>query len=165
MSLKTKIKNFFQKLSELSKKEGYVPAYRVTEILQDSEGDYVVQVQIINKSLGFKAKPEEILAKDSLVDQFSPRDIRTLTYLGYLGVNSPKYKILAKRLSEHNDKLIFAMKKKGEDKIIVKTADEIMQEKEIIENLHPKDANIVGYTFATENVISEKTKKSNMEKD
>lgn len=160
--MKGKIKYFLKALADLNKKENYVPAYRVCEILQDEEGDYIVQIQIINKSLAFKAKPEDILAKDSLVDQFSPRDIRTLTYLGYLGINSPKYKILAKRLSENNDKVIFAMKKKGDSQIITKTADEIVKEKEILENLPAQDAHVVGYTFASENLLDEKKQKNNL---
>ena len=80
----------------------YKPTYRIAEVTESEEKDYIVIIQIINKSVTFRMKPEEILAKDSLVDQFSPRDIRTLTYLGYLGVNSPKFEILAKRLSENN---------------------------------------------------------------
>jgi len=50
---------------------------------ESDDKEYIVTIQIINKSVTFRMKPEEILAKDALVDQFSPRDIRTLTYLGY----------------------------------------------------------------------------------
>jgi hypothetical protein len=159
MAFKAKVKQAFTKLRELNKKDSYTPSYRVAEIFQDEEGDYFVQVQIISKSLAFKARPEELLAKDNIVDQFSPRDVRTLTYLGYLGINSPKFKILAQRLSETNDKLIFAIKKKGHDKLIIKTADEIVKQKEILENLKPEDAHLIGYTFATENVLEEKKQK------
>jgi hypothetical protein len=163
MAFKDKLKNTFKKLSELNKKDSYTPSYRVAEIFQDEEGDYMVQVQIISKSLAFKARPEELLAKDNIVNQFSPCDVRTLTYLGYLGINSPKFKILAQRLSENNDKLIFAIKKKGHDKLIVKTADEIVKEKDILENLKPEDAHLVGYTFATENVLEERKQKKTLE--
>lgn len=162
MAVKEKMKKMFKQMRELNKKESYTPLYRVTEIFQDEEGDYMVQVQIISKSLAFKARPEELLAKDNIVDQFSPRDVRTLTYLGYLGINSPKFKILAQRLSESNDKLIFAIKKKGHAKLIIKTADEIVTEKEILENLKPEDAHLVGYTFATEHVLDEKFEKQKL---
>lgn len=164
MAVKEKVNQVFKKLRELNKKDCYTPSYRVAEIFQDDEGNYMVQVQIISKSLSFKAKPEELLAKDNIVDQFSPRDVRTLTYLGYLGINSPKFKILAQRLSENNDKLIFAIKRKGHDKLIVKTAEEIVKEKEILENLRPEDAHLVGYTFATENVLNEKEQKNLLNK-
>ena len=108
MSFTQKLKKFWHEIKALNKHDTYTPSYRMTEIFQDEEGDYMVQVQIISKSLAFKARPEELLAKDDIVEQFSPRDVRTLTYLGYLGINSPKFTILAKRLSEDNDKLIFA---------------------------------------------------------
>ena len=156
MNFIQRLKKLWQEIQTLNKRDSYIPSYRVTEIFQDDEGDYMVQVQIISKSLAFKARPEELLAKDDIVDQFSPRDVRTLTYLGYLGINSPKFKILAKRLSENNDKLIFALKKKGDKKLIIKTADEIVKEKEILDNLKAEDAHLVGYTFATENVLKEK---------
>jgi hypothetical protein len=138
----------------------FTPLYRVIEIIENEDGEYITTIQIIKKNAVFNAKPEEILAKDNLVDLFSPRDIRTLTYLGYLGMNSPKYKILAKRLSENDDKFIFALKKKRSKKIITKTVDEITKEKEILDNLNSKDAHMVGYIAASESIHLEKTLKS-----
>lgn len=154
------IRSFFKKNEE----EYYVPSYRIVEITQTDNDDYLIEVQIINKNTTFRIKPEEILSNDKLVDQFSPRDIRTLTYLGYLGINSPKYKILAKKLSKANDSLIFALKKKGVKKIIVKTASEIMNEKEIIDNLTSKEANLIGYTVGYESTIKEKKQKEDLHK-
>src|SRR5262245_15657190 len=98
-----RIQDFFKSISHMlslaSQKQTYTPAFRLIEIQKNESDEYIVMVQVINKNLTFHSKPEEILAKDDLVDQFSPRDIRTLTYLGYLEINSPKYTILAKRLS------------------------------------------------------------------
>ena len=130
----------------------YTPAYRLLEILQDEDGEYTVSIQIINKSIVFSATPEEILAQDSLVDLFSPRDIRALTYIGYLSVNNPKYKILAQKLSQDSDKILFAIKKRGDKKVIVKTADEILREKEILDNMNAKDAHTVGYVVGNQTV-------------
>lgn len=146
-------------LSEQRANGRYTPAYRVVEICQTEEGDYEVCIQMINKSVVFTARPEEILAKDSFVDLFSPRDIRALTYIGYLSVNSPKYKILAQKLSAKNDKTLFALQKKGEKKIIIKTADEILKEKEILDNLNAKDSQVIGYTVASENILAEQQMK------
>ncbi len=107
----------------------------------------------------FDIKPEDLLANDEMVNKFSPCGVRTLTYLGYLGINSPKYKILVKRLSENDKKLIFALKKKGETSLLTKTADEIIKEKDILNNLNAHDAHIVGYTLASESAKSEKQQK------
>lgn len=153
------IKSIRTSISEAKKKTTYVPFYRVTEIVKSDE-DYIVTVQLINKNIAFSLKPEEILADDNLVDQFSPRDIRTLTYLGYLGINSPKYKILAQRLSEEHDKLVFALQKKGTSEILIKTAEEIHKEKEILNSLAPQDAHTVGYSIANESMVSESKRKA-----
>lgn len=150
-----KISKFSKLIAKLYRAESYTPAYRLAEISQTETDEYVVMVQIINKNAVFQTKPEEILANDSLVDQFSPRDVRALTYLGYLMINSPKYKILAQRLSEEHDKVLFALRKKGEKKVIIKTADQIMQESDILHNLKAQDAQTIGYTVATENILHE----------
>jgi hypothetical protein len=152
-----KLKVFLVYLKNSKAKDVYKPLYKLTEILEDQE-EYVVVIQLIGKNIVFNAKPEEILADDSLVDRFSPRDIRTLTYLGYLGINGPKYKILAKKLSQHEN-ATFLIKKKGEKKIIVRTAEQILNETSIIQHLNAEDAKTVGYTAASESVISEKKQK------
>lgn len=158
------IKNVIQRLKTIltyiknnNGKSSYEPLYRLVEIRED-EGEYMVLIQVINKNLTFGAKPEEILANDALVDQFSPRDVRSLTYLGYLGVNSPKYKILAQKLSK-NDKTIFVLKKKGEKEVVLKTADQIIQETGLILSMHPQDAKVIGYTVAAESGVEEKKQK------
>ncbi len=152
-------------LKTINTKDSYTPTYRVSEIIQNEEEQYIIKVQIIQKNIFFTAYPEEILAKDDLVDHFSPKDIRTLTYLGYLDINGPKYKILAQRLSEKDDKLFFALKKKGDRNIIIKSANEIINEKEIVAALRPHDAQVIGYTLAQESLISEKSQKINCLKE
>lgn len=157
-----KIKYFLKQLFSSQSTRTFTPVYRVAEVEKTEQDEFVVVVQMITKSITFRMKPEEILASDKLVNQFSPSDIRTLTYLGYLGINSPKYKILAKQLSENDEKLIFALKKRGNKKVIVKTAEQILNEKEILESLDAKDANLVGYTVASESALSEKRQKAEL---
>ena len=149
------VKEIFQELKEAKAKNIYTPSYRVLEILQDGEGSYTVHMQVIGKSLTFRAKPEELLSEDKVVDQFSPRDVRTLTYLGYLGINAPKYKILAQRLIDDN-KVVFAIQKRGAKEVLIKTAEQILQEKEIINSMRPDDAKTIGYRGGAENLQDEK---------
>lgn len=155
------IKKTFADLKQEKNKNTYTPIYRVVEILENEEAEYTIHIQLIGKGLTFYAKPEEILADDKLVDQFSPRDIRTLTYLGYLGINSPKYKILAKRLVD-DEKIVFAIKKKGEKEVLIKTAAEILSAQEIISKMHPNDAKAVGYIEAKEDAEKEKKLKADI---
>ncbi len=158
-----KIKKFINKIkiyvNFVSKKPSYKPRFKLAEINLNEKDEYIATIQIINKNILFNIKPETVLAKDNFVDLFSPRDIRTLTYLGYLGINSPKYKILAKRLSEDNDRIIFALKKRGDSNLHIKTTDEILNEKEILENLNSKDAHLVGYAIASESFATENKEK------
>lgn len=138
----------------------YKPTYRISEIFQNEDEQYIIKVQTIQKNIFFNAYPEEILAKDHLVDCFSPRDIRTLTYLGYLDINAPKYKILAQRLSEKDGKLFFALKKTGNKSIITKSVSEILSEEKIVNSLKPQDAKIIGFALAQESFLLEKTQKN-----
>lgn len=155
-----KIRALVSTIASAKTKYTYTPSLRLVDILKTADDEYIVTIQVINKNVISNCKPEEILANDHLVDQFSPRDIRTLTYLGYLGINAPKYKILAQRLSEENDRIIFALKKKGDKNIIINTADEILNKKEIMNSLHASDAQVIGYTVASESILSEKKEKN-----
>lgn len=160
-------KNFKKFLADAKQdkvKHSYSPTYRVIEIYQDKHEQHYVRIQVAQKNIIFNAKPEELLAKDSLVDKFSPRDVRTMTYLGYLGINAPKYKILAQRFSDENDELFFALKEKGNDKVVVKTAEEIIRESEILEKMHPSDAHTIGYSAATEQAKQEKLQMEELKK-
>lgn len=164
-SVKQFFKSLFQMLHHTSKphkEDTYRPIYRVAELEQDKEGDYVAVIQLISKNQIFKAKPEDILADDELTDLFSPRDVRTLTYLGYLGINSPKYKILAQRLSEKNNSLVFAVKEKGKKQPVIKTASEIATDENFLASLDQKDAHMVGYTAAQEQTAREEQQKQDL---
>lgn len=146
----------------VNKLEIFKPIYRVVRIEKNKHNDYEVAIQIIGKNTFFKMKPEKILADDKMTDLFSPRDIRTLTYLGYLDINSPKYRILAKRLSEGDNKMLFALIKKGDKIPTVKTASEISQEQDILSQIDQKDAHMIGYTAASEAMLDEKLEKERL---
>ena len=152
-----KVKTVANYIKNEREKDVYKPLYKLVDILE-TDGQHVAVIKLLNKNVTFNATPEEILANDNLVDQFSPRDIRALTYLGYLGINSPKYKILARKLCE-NERINFILQKKGEKKVIVKTAAEIVSESNFIANMNSEDAKTVGYTMATEAVSEEKRQK------
>lgn len=158
-----KIKGIASYINAEREKDIYKPLYKVVDILE-TDGQHLAVIKILNKKVTFNATPEEILANDNLVDQFSPRDIRALTYLGYLGINSPKYRILARKLSQ-NEKINFILQKKGEKKVIVKTAAEIVSESSLINSMNPEDAKTVGYTIATETISEEKKQKESLLKE
>ena len=160
MNILTSIKvviRFLNKLRNYSKKS-YNPRYRVINIHKDEFGKYIATIQIIGKGITYNHRPEDILAKDDFVDFLSPRDVRTLTYLGYLEINQPEYKLLAKRLADNNQE-IFVIKKRGESKVITKTIEEINDSNEIINKMTAEDANKIGYATGSLEVIEEKLQK------
>ena len=111
-------------------------------------------LQIIGKGYTFHQKPEDILADNNYVDFLSPRDVRMLTYLGYLEINQPEYKLLAKRLLEDNQE-IFVIKKKGKKATFTQTTEEIHKNSEIIKKLNAEDAHTVGYALASKESLDE----------
>lgn len=154
-----KLKSICKAVTDLVKENPIVYPYRVISIDMDEHENCIARVQIVGKGHIFKAKPEEILSDDDMTCSFSQKDIRMLTYLGYLSVNSPKYKILAQRLSEQDNKILFAILKRGEKKPTIKTADQISSDNNIIQNLTQRDAQMIGYTLATEQILSEQKSK------
>ena len=135
----------------------FTPCYRIVEIFQEDD-EYTVLMQVINKSVTFHAKPDKLLADDDFVNGLSPTDVRTLTYLGYLTINQPQYKILAQKLSAKDGDL-FVVKKRGENKPILKTATEVNREVDMVSQMSAKDAKLVGYTLAMSDVVREKMEK------
>jgi hypothetical protein len=150
-----KLLNIFKKISGYFKIdiETYTPSLRIVEIFQDEHKDYFVIIQTIGKNTTFKMQPEKILANDRLTNQFSPVDIRSLTYLGYLGINSPQYKLLAERFSADGNAL-FAVVKKGDKEPNVKTASEVLADKEILTSLDKEDISRISFFAASESNIS-----------
>ena len=162
--LLNKIKNSFQRLHCFVREETgyYRPAYRIVSIEKNEVEEYFVTIQVIGKSISYKTKPEKLLADDKLVNLFSPIDIRNLTYLGYLGINAPKYKILAKQLSEEKGQTLFAIHKKGDAGHHIVTATEISTNEEILQGLSQHDAHMVGFPTATEQAATEKLQKEEL---
>lgn len=136
-------RNLIKYFNELRKLNGYIPSLRVIEIIKDEE-NFKVKVQMINSFKVYYDVPEKILESDEYINKFSPTDVRTLTYLGYLGINSPKYKLLAQRMIETGD-VVFVIKQKGQKNMILKTAKELFKEKEFINNMSAVDASSVTY--------------------
>lgn len=113
-------------------------------------------IQVIGKSSFFKLKPEEILANDELTSSFHQHDIRLLTYLGYCGINTPQYKILAKKILI-NEGIELAIYDKNKEKISIKNIDDIpIQDQHTVENMAPHDAYQLGYAQGRKSIINEK---------
>jgi hypothetical protein len=139
-----KISSFYKTFKHISEVDTYKRRYRIIEIINEDD-IFTVHIQLINSRKTFLMKPEEILADDDFVIYFSPLDVRTLTYLGYLGINSPKYKILAQRIAEQGN-LIFVIKQKGSDNVILKTSKEVINDINFLKNMSSNDISSIAYS-------------------
>lgn len=61
--------------------------------------------------------------------------------------------------------MIFALHKKGEKKPVVKTADQISIDEEILDSLSKKDVHMVGYITATEQALLEVEEKKRLKNE
>lgn len=163
--LVTFIKKFKELRKEMKSSKSSNVVYKLADIETDKEENYVAIIQVIGKGITFKVKPEELLADDNTIDDFSQKDIRALTYLGYLNTNNPKYKVVATHHSKELNKMIFALNKKGDKKPVVVTADQISIDEKILTSLSPEDAHKVGYITATEQALLEKQEKERLKKE
>lgn len=129
--------------------------YKIKNIERNSQEHYIVVVQIVNKGISFKTKPELLLADDNMVRQFSPYDVRTLTYLGYSNNQSPKYKVIATRQSRKLKKMLFALQQKDKKEPTFKTAHQISKNEKILSHLSQKDAHMIGYVTGSEQALQD----------
>jgi hypothetical protein len=149
-----RILRYWKKISRVH--SGYVPSCRIVNLGQNETGTYYAEIQMVGKNSYLKMELEKILSDDALINCFSQTDIRTLSYFGYLGINGPKYKILAKQLLANNDQMLFVVHKKGDKDCKIITANEISNNEEILCGLSQKDAHMIGITIAIEQSILEK---------
>lgn len=157
---------FFQHLKSLYKEiaaaRSPTYAYRVVELEKNNKDEYIAVIQVTGKNATFKAAPKNILADDKMTEQFSPKDVRTLTYLGYMDLNAPKYRILAEQNDEDRQETVYAVYRKGDETYTVKTAAEISADEEILASLDQKDAHRIGFATATEQMLQEELQKAKL---
>lgn len=144
-------KNLFSGISILKK-----PVYRVADIIQNDKGQYKAVIQMVGKSEIFEIKPEEILANNEFTALFHQHDVRLLTYLGYCGINTPQYKILAKKILA-NEGIEFAIYDNKTEDFSIKNIQDIPNDDiNIINNLKPSDAYELGFAQGRKSILEEK---------
>jgi hypothetical protein len=125
--------------------------YRITEINQLANDKSTLTIQVIGKSTVIKCTPDEIVANDQMIEGFSKKDIRMITYLACIHANKPKYKIDTQEFCDTIKKIKFRLKKFGSNEIVSKTADQISLDKNLINKLSQEDVCSISYTAGYEN--------------
>jgi len=118
--------------------------YRVVEIKKRPSGQHTMVVQIIGKSSVIECSPQEIVMNDRLLEGFSKKDVRAITYLACEQVKKPKYKIVMQEFYESGG-IVFKLQEKKSEDFVVKTANQIVMDKEILNNLSIEDVNSISY--------------------
>ena len=154
-SLRDYIKWFSAAYAELRAEKLSQATYRVLEYSKNKKGTFDVHIQLIGKNAVFKSTPQKILADDEMIEFFSKKDIRLLTYLGCQDLKEPKHEVLGQRFVRALNKFFFKLKhdKTGEE--IEKSAEEISADPVLIKSLSPEDAHKVGFVAANEQVKKE----------
>jgi hypothetical protein len=145
-----------KKYQEIQQQTQQLDAFRIIEIKKNKHGECIVKVQLIGKATVFECTPHEIVANDQIIEGFSKKDIRTLTYFATHEIRKPKYKILVQEFSDVLNKIKFKLGRRGSSEPIEKTAEQISLDKEFINKLNSEDAHLVGYVTATEQMTREK---------
>ncbi|HSW94169.1 MAG TPA: hypothetical protein VLJ15_07450, partial [Gammaproteobacteria bacterium] len=81
-------------IRQYSEQQAQQNIYRIVEIKQSTSGQYKLIVQIIGKSTIIECTPEEIVTNDHMLEGFSKKDIRAITYFACEEIKKPKYKII-----------------------------------------------------------------------
>ena len=145
------------------KMQGADTTYRLVSINENTT-PYKLTIQVIGKATTFVATADEILSDDTLVEYFSSKDIRTITYYATKALTQPKRKIVLQRFCEKLNQIIFNVKDSEKTAIQEKTAQEISLDKELINHLSPEDAHLVGYASGNNQQASEKSQMDALKK-
>jgi len=140
--------NILKWYKELKQELNTLCAYRIVDkkyskkLKQD-----VLVIQATGRNIFFESTLKKILGNEEILQGFSAKDIRNITYLYCLEVLRPNYKIIAQEYCEELQQDIFTLKKIGEDYTLRKTAEEISTDKEFIKQFGQLDAHKIGYNL------------------
>lgn len=138
--------------------------YRIVNKEITDDGECQLTVQVIGKSITFKCSPEEIAGDDKMLRRFSHLDVRTITFYACQEIKKPKVKIIAQEFCDKFNKMIFKLKKRGQNHLIHKTAAEITLEKSFNE-MSQEEAHLIGYATATDQILDEQIQKEKLKSD
>ena len=150
------LKWMIEAYAELRSEQAGKLTHRVIDYKKTPAGEYEASIQLIGKSLAFKAAPKEILANDDMLESFSKKDIRLLTYLACEDIKTPTHEILGQKFIRNMNKFFFKLKhgKTGEE--MEKSAEDISANPDLIKSLSPEDAHKIGYVTANEQFKKER---------
>lgn len=140
---------------QIVKQQSLKDTYRIVE-KSLKNGKIVFTVQMVLKNLVFELTPEEIMNDDRLLEGFSRKDVRTITYYACEESKKPKTKIIFQEFCEKVNKMVFGIRKNAQPNTEIKTAAELSADPEQIKEFSNEDAHTIGYIAATELILKER---------
>ena len=119
--------------------------YRLLEVRQTLSGNHKLTVQVVGKSSIFECSPQAIVADDKLIEGFSKKDIRIITYLACHSVKKPKYKIIMQEFCDKFNRMIFKLRETENESLLLKTAGQIVTDKNLINSMSKEDVSSISY--------------------
>ncbi len=147
-----------KKYQEIQKELQAREAYRIVSINNDGD-ECLIKFHIVGAGKEVTYTAHTIAADDTLLEGFSKKDIRTITFYACQDLKKPAIKITEARFSEKLKKVLFRLKKKNSEEILEKSAAELSSNPETISSMSPHDAHSVGYAYGTEHVVTENEEK------
>ncbi len=124
--------------------------FRLINVKDKLNGEYELEVQVVNKTAVFHCGAAELAGQDKLLNGFSKSDIRAIIYFASLELAFPKNSIVAHKYNSESKKAFLSLKRKGLDQVLDVSLDEISANSETVKNLSQRDAYIAGYLSAIE---------------
>ena len=87
----------FRKLQELNKAQEAAVTYRLINV-EEIGSKQKLTIQVVGTAQTFSIAPKKILSNDAMVEHFSSKDIRTITYYATKALTQPKNKIVIKKI-------------------------------------------------------------------
>lgn len=156
LSLGEYIAWIYGKYRELQKEAESNEKYRLLDVVYTTYETCELKVQIIGTDKIVYWSPQKVAADDNLIEGFSKKDIRAISYFACKEIKKPKYKITSHGFSEKLNKIVFLIKKIGSKESIEKTAAEISANKNMIKAMYPSDAHRVGFLQGCDETDEEK---------
>ena len=123
-----------------------------------NEDQFIIQVN--GKNVFLKLSPSSLMNDEAMLRGFSSLDVRTITYMACQtekATNKKKslYRIIAQFFSKNRKEEMFSIQEENNIVQIIKSAQEISSNPELIKKFNAEDAHRIGYITGIEQAIVE----------
>ncbi len=154
-------RNDFQALLENYRKQqkgkNKKPLLTLVNLKRDSSrSTFIAQIKILGNPIVFECSPQKIVLNNQLLNEFSKKAICMLAYIAMIDITKDKNQIFSQKFDPETNKTIFNLGMEGSPITIKKTASEVSLDLDLLTSLNVKDAHLIGFNLAYEQMLAEK---------